>query len=317
MIRLVLRAFAAFFLALSAQATPMMQSNSMQSVQTLFESKQYDQVISRLQGQNLESLSKQDQPQAYLLLGLSYGRNGQSDKALGVLQLAAELFPKEINILSALADLLHREELDDQAKPIYEKVISIHPNNSNAHLGLAEIEHSQGFLERSIDHYQRCLDQMPKEAPIWRAYAAVLSERLEYAKATAAVQKALSLAPSDALSLESLAVSEHRQGHFEQADDAIRKAIVVSRNKTPFRLEYALWLLEEDHLDESSRQVALVLLDSPQNPLARWIRASIALRRNNVEGAVQDLRFAASRNEQYPFISATAQAMLDQLEGKP
>lgn len=312
--------FLLIFLILSAvavRAAPILRQNPLEPVQTLFEAKHYDQVILRLQGQSVENLSRQYQPQAYLLLGLSYAREGKIDKALGVLQLTVQLFPGDINALSALADLLHREELDDRAKPLYERVLGIHPNNTNAHLGLAEIEHSQGFLERSIDHYKRCLAVLPKDPAVWRAYAAVLSERLDYAEAIAAIKQSLNLDPADAHSLESLALFQHRDGLFAQADQTLRRAIDATEEKTPFRLERALWLLEANDLDKSSRETQRVLQDSPGNPLGRWILASIALRRGEREVAIQNLRSAASNDVQFPFIASTAQAMLERLGVQP
>jgi tetratricopeptide (TPR) repeat protein len=303
--------------AAAVRAAPMLRQNPLEAVQTLFEAKNYDQVILRLQSQGIENISQQYQPQAYLLLGLSYARQGKFDKALGVLQLAVQLFPGDINALSALADLLHHEELDDQAGPLYERVLRIHPNNANAQLGLAEIAHSQGFLERSIDHYEHCLIEWSKDPTVWRAYAVVLSERLDYPKAIAAIKRSLNLDPNNAQSLESLALFQHREGLYSQADQTLRQAITVSENKTPFRLERALWFLEENDLDGSLRETQRALQDSPENPLGHWIRASIALRREEREVAVQNLRLAASSGMQFPFIAATSQAMLEQLGVRP
>jgi Tfp pilus assembly protein PilF len=298
-------------------AAPLLHQSPLEPVQTLFDAKHYDQVILRLQGQVIENLSRQYQPQAYLLLGLSYTRQGKIDKALGVLQLAVQLFPNDINALSTLADLLHHEELDDRAKPLYERVLRIHSNNTNAHLGLAEIEHSQGFLERSLDHYERCLNELPKNPAVWRAYAAVLSERLDYPRAIAAIKKSLELDPGNAQSLEFLALFQHREGLSSQADQTLRQAIDASGDKTQFRLERALWLLEENDLDRSLRETQQVLQDSPGNPLGHWIRASIALRRGERAVAIENLRLAASNSVQFPFIASTAQAMLDRLGARP
>lgn len=307
----------AALLGRGAGAVPTLHPNPLADVQTLFETEKYDEVVSRLQGQNIESFSQQYQAQAYLLLGLSYIRQNKIDKALGVLQLAAQLFPNDINVLSALADLLHHEELDDRAKPLYEKVLNIHPNNGTAHLALAEIERSQGFLERSIDHYERCLAELPNDAPIWRAYAIVLSERLEYAKATVAIKKSLSLDPGNSQALESLAIFQYRQGLYQEAERTIRNAIAVSKNKTQLRLEHALWLLKENDLNGSIGETQLALESSPGNPLGLWIRASISIRRGKNEAAIADLKLAAANDTQYPFIASIAQEMLGQMEARP
>jgi len=295
---------------------PAIHSNLLETVQGLFEAKKYGQVIENLPDQNIENLSHDEQPQAYLLLGLSYSRQGEIDKALGVLQLAAQLFPDNINVLSQLADLLHNEELSDRAKPLYERILRIHPNNNAAHLKLAEIEHSQGFLERSIDHYERCLTEYSKAPEVWRAYAMVLSERGDYPKAVTAIEKSLNLDPHNAQSLESLAVFQYRQGLYSRADETIRKAIAYAEIKTPLLLEHALWLLDENKLDASLRETQQALQKYPNNPLGRWIRASIFLRHGDKKNAIQDLRLVASTNERFPLIASVAQGMLERLEAQ-
>jgi tetratricopeptide (TPR) repeat protein len=297
-------------------ASMVSHSQFLENAQTLFEHEKYEDVIENLPNQRIESLPSDDQPQAYLLLGESYLRQGEVDKALGVFQLAAQLFPKNINVLSQLADLLHGEELDDQAKVLYERVLDIHPNNSDAHLRLAEIAHSQGFLERSIEHYERCLVDYSQSPEVLRAYATVLSERRDYAKAAEAMKKSISLDPDNAQSLEALAQFQYRQGMRTQAEATMREAIAKAKgeDKSPFLLEHALWLLEQNKLEASLSDTERVLQKSPNNPLGRWIRASVLLRQGNHAQAMEDLRVAASANVRYPFISSIAQNMIDQLE---
>jgi len=306
-------------LAVAARAA-FQSAATVADAQKLFDAGKYQEVVNTLPSQTIDNLSSQDRPKAYLLLGQSRARNEDADGALGVLQLGVQLYPKDINLLSALADLLHSQELDDRAKPLYERVLRIHPNNSSAHLGLAEIEHSQGFLERSVRHYEQSLVEFSKNPAIWRSFAGVLSERRDYPKAVAAIEKSLSLEPNDALSLESLALFQYRQGLRREADETIRRAIAAAPlppKLTELRLERALWLLSGGQLDASLREAQDSLRDDPENPLAYWIRASVALRRGDRQAAARDLRQAGSKPSQYPFIASISGAMLKQVEETP
>ncbi|MFX9630925.1 tetratricopeptide repeat protein, partial [Acinetobacter baumannii] len=87
-------------------------------------------------------LPRRRRARGFALLGQSYERMGRIEEALRVSQLAQGLYPDDIDILSDLAELLHRSQLDDRARPYYLRVLKIHPNNAMANRGLAEIERS-------------------------------------------------------------------------------------------------------------------------------------------------------------------------------
>lgn len=303
--------------AASAPASWSAVPGRLDAIQELFDARQYDSVIQRLSGDGIESFSQENRSRAYLLLGRSYSLKGKLDSAIGAFQLAAQLFPNDINILSELARLLHREELDDRAKPLFERILRVHPNNAAAYLGLAEIEHAQGFLGRSAARYERALAEYSRDPAVWRAYAEVLSERRDYPKAISAIERALSLDPGDARSLEALALFEHRQGLSSRADETLLKAIAVSEDKIPLLLERALWLLEEKDADGGLREAQRVLQKSPDDPLGLWIRAYVRLGKGQRDGAIQDLRLASSQGSRHPFIASVAEAMLRQLGVRP
>ena len=302
----------------AAQAESMAKApGGLSEAQKLFDAQKYEQVVEALPSTAIDALPSSARSQAYALLGQSYVRKGDVTDALGVLQLAVQLYPKNINLLSSLADLLHGEELDDRAKPLYERILHIHPNNAEANLGLAEIEHTQGFLERSVRHYEQALTERSKDAAIWRSFARVLSERRDYPKAIAAIEKSLSLDPNSAESLEALAVFQYRQGLRREADETIRRAIDAAHGRTDLRLERALWLLQDDELDASLREAQEALRADEGNPLGLWIRGSIALRRGERQAAIRDLKAAGSKPSQYPFISQVSAAMIAKLESAP
>src|SRR5581483_1961137 len=106
-------------------------------------------------GEKVSQLPVSDQRQGYLMLGTSFQRTGQLDKALGVYQVGVKLFPRDLRLLTELGSLLHAAGLEEQAEPLFKKVISIHPNNAAAQLGLAEINHALGFLDVSAEHYEK------------------------------------------------------------------------------------------------------------------------------------------------------------------
>jgi tetratricopeptide (TPR) repeat protein len=163
----------------SAEASwlPWGKDEAFEDAQKLYDSGKYAEVVAKLSNSGIRAVSWRRRAKAYELLGLSRERIGRLQEALATYQLAEGLYPKDINILSDLAYLLHRVELDDRARPFYERVLKIHPNNAAAHLGLGEIFSKQGLLERSQSHFERALLEWKNSETVWREYAEVLGER--------------------------------------------------------------------------------------------------------------------------------------------
>ena len=59
----------------------------------------------------------------YVLLGASYEMTGRLDKSLSFYQVGAQLFPRDQDLLSRLAVLLHRSGLEEQAQPLFERLV--------------------------------------------------------------------------------------------------------------------------------------------------------------------------------------------------
>ncbi|MDE2237923.1 MAG: tetratricopeptide repeat protein, partial [Elusimicrobia bacterium] len=258
----------------------------------------------------LQKLRGADQQDGYYYLGLSYERLGRLDKALGVYQLGVKLFPRDINLLTQLAMLLHTSGLEEQAEPLFQKVLAIHPNNAAAHLGLAQIDHSLGFLDLSVAHYQKALETMGDNPAVWREYSEVSLDRRDYATAEQAARRALALS-SDPDGMLDLARALRASGRLDQAIATLDLAAQRFPRRRDLSLARALWRLEEGRYDEAL-PLAQALLAAPDPPaLAYWIRARVELKRDGYQAAVADLRSAAaSEGDDSSFVAAASEKLL-------
>ena len=123
--------------------------SKLDEAQKLFAAGRFRDAAARLNDEAFQQLGSRDAPRAYELLGQSQERLGKPDAALRTYQTGVALFPKDLNLLTELGYLLHHAALDDQARPIYERILAIHPNNAAAHLGLGETERTLGFFDRA------------------------------------------------------------------------------------------------------------------------------------------------------------------------
>ncbi|MFA6029877.1 MAG: tetratricopeptide repeat protein [Elusimicrobiota bacterium] len=273
----------------------------------IYDGGDYAEIVKRLSGDGVLKLPRRARARGYHLLGASYERLGRAKDAIAVYRLAEGLYPKDLGILTALADLLHANDLDDQARPLYQRVLAIHPNNAASNLGMAEICRHQGFTVRAQAHYERALKEWNQAPRIWRGYAETLGQRRDFKAAVSAIRRALELS-DDADSLLTLARFQRSAGEVD-AYDTLRRALAKAPHRET-RLRLALWLLEDERLDEALAETAALLREEPEAPLALWIRASVNLRRGRTADARRDLLSVARTEQRVPFLVRTAKEML-------
>jgi superkiller protein 3 len=273
----------------------------------------YQGVIEGLSPAAMQKLHPEDLALAYFYLGGSYERLGKLDRALGVYQLGVKLFPNDASLLTKLASLLHDTDLEEEARPLYEKVLQLEPDNAEAHKGLAEIDRALGLLDRSAEHYEKALETFGDQAGLWRDYAEVLLDQRDARTAELALRRALELAP-EADSWIDLGFSLRAQGRIDDALSALDKAALLAPGNAGVMRTRALWLLEAGRTKDALAQAEAILGASPDDPLARWIRGSIRLSSGQEAAAAADFEAAAGAEREAPFTSRLSAALLEAME---
>ncbi len=277
---------------------------------------EYTLVIAKLTPDVLQELRRRELKRAYLYLGTAYQTAGRLDKALGEFQLGVSLFPRNTELLTKLARLYHHAEMEQQALPLFNKVIKLDPSNTEAHLGLAEIDRTLGFLHRSADHYEIVLEVRKNAPHLWRDYAEVLLEQHDNKTAEFAALKSLELAPNDEQAKLLLAFIYRAKGDGDAALLIVSGLGLAKSGPEPMRLLEALWLLEAGRLDDARKISAAVLAQWPSQPLARWTRARVLLKAGKKALALKDLK-VASASKEAPFVAEIAAAMIKELSLAP
>ncbi|MBI4679568.1 MAG: tetratricopeptide repeat protein [Elusimicrobia bacterium] len=300
-----------------ALGIPGWRSGEIQQVERLFEERRYDEVIAKLSGEGLNRLRfSGGLSRAYLYLGVSYERTRQFDKAVGVYQLGARLFPRNVDALTRLASLLHAMQLDEAARPLFEKVLRINPRHPAALVGLAEIERSLGFLDRSVGFYERALEARDKDASLYRTYAEVLYDRRDFRAAETAIRWSLTLQTSPE-SLLVLAYIRRSRGFGMEAVDIVRQMedAALPEDALRYALLAAVWHMEAGQWHNAWSQAGLVLKAHPDDPLARYVRARAHLQTGRRDLSMKDLEVSAAGRA--PFVAKASAALLDELKKEP
>jgi tetratricopeptide (TPR) repeat protein len=247
-------------------------------VQALSDAHKPLEVIAALTPDFIQTLRGTDLRQAYVLKGDNLDVLGRTDEALGVYQLGVKLFPKNVDLLTRQANILHRTGLDEQARVFYTKALVYEPRHWGAHLGLAEIDRRFGFLDRSATHYEVALETLDARADVWRAYTETLLAQRDWATADLAIARAIALDPKNPEGHVLIAFARRAQGDMPGALAALDDALALGVGAGAHRAK-ALWLIEAGRPEEALAEADVVLKESPGDAAALWVRARVQLSR--------------------------------------
>ncbi|MFI5350077.1 MAG: tetratricopeptide repeat protein [Elusimicrobiota bacterium] len=279
-------------------------------VQKLSDEHKPAEVLARLTPEYIQTLRGTDLRQAYVLMGDSHVALNRPAEALGDYQLGVSLFPKNVDLLTRLAALLHTNGLDEQAKPLFLTALQYEPRHWGAHLGLAEIDHRFGFLDRSAEHYEIALEVLDKRVDVWCDYAEVLLALRDTATAELALRKALALDPRSANAHLLLAFSRRDSGDMPGAIGELDAAQGLGAGAGARRAK-ALFLLEAGRLQEAGAEAAAVLSANPGDGAALWVRARVLLASGDEAGAALALTAVKNVEGNNAFAAQAARALRD------
>ncbi len=277
----------------------------------LFKEGRYKEVINDLGHDQFQYYRGKNLSRAYFYLGQSYEYTDHLGRALGFYELGVKLFPKDLRLAASLALLLHRAGLETNAEPLFEKILRTHPNNAEAHLGLAEIDAHLGFLKRSAHHYQETLKSVPENADIWRHYAEVLMQLRKFSEAEVAAKKSLSLNPDPKTEMDTVFI-ERDEGHLDQALSLLDSPSLNSQYGVKAKRLKGLWLLEDKQIEKAILTAKNVQKISPEDPIAFWVLAQAALSRGQISKAKKELGRIRD-SQKHSFVYKAAQALLRSL----
>ncbi|MCX5797827.1 MAG: tetratricopeptide repeat protein [Elusimicrobia bacterium] len=283
------------------------RSETIKALQKQFGAGRHEAVIAALYPDGLLKLRGDDLRRGYALLAASYEVTGRLDKSLSAYQVAVQLFPRDRDLMERLAMLLHRSGLEEQAQPIYEKLVRLDPANAQGHLGLAQIDHALGFLDSSADHFEKALQGFPQRGDLWREYGEELYEARDYRTAEPAMRRALALDPGDAEAGLDLALILRAVGRI---DEALAELEGPSRAGKPEALRArALWLMEAGRAADAAAAAQALLRVRPGDPLGLYVRARLELKVGRRVQAQALLREAATQGASGPFTAKVCAAL--------
>jgi uncharacterized protein (TIGR02466 family) len=153
----------------------------------------------------------------YLQLARAYERVGAPAEALGLLETAVRLAPRETAIRVELADLLLRQDRYDESAAAARRAASEQPGNAAAWSTLGAAEHKAGRCESALEAYRRAQTLEPGWTFLNNNIAAAAIAAGDPDTAIDTARGWLTAEPGNAEALSFLALALHEAGRPDEA----------------------------------------------------------------------------------------------------
>ena len=226
-----------------------------------------------------------------------YTAQGQTEKALGLLNAELVRYPDSIGVRTLLAGAAARAGKVDLAIQQYEQLLAAHAGDQETCTQLGQLYQRKGDLPRSLSMFQRAADLAPTD---WRALgrlgAAQQASSLA-ARAEATYRRAIELGADDADLFNNLAYLEADAGtNLDEALTLSQKAL----SRSPGNSEYADtvgYIYLKKHNNAAALQIFQTILKRfPNDAGFRYHLALALLQSGKREQGEHELRTAVAAN---------------------
>lgn len=238
-----------------------------------YDSGEYNQAVEELTKYIYKTKNiKRREARAYRLLGLSYERLGRPEKALEIYLEALEFHRKNIPLLLVAASLYQRTHLTDRSIELYDRVLEQDPDNQEALAGQAENYIDMGFYSKSRRYYEQFFALNPQAPAVHRArYAYSFLKQRNYENAFINITMAKTEDPSQA---DYWLLSAYAYKGLQRPADALADleiAIWLAPNRPELRAIKSMWLYQDGEREKSLAEARALLQENPQNELALFM----------------------------------------------
>lgn len=173
-------------------------------------------------------------------LGRSLLVQQKDAEAIAALQQALKLNPDSISALSALAQALEQQGDRVRTLAVYERVLSLKPYWSPAHLGMGRILDAMGRAEEAKAHFRKALESRLLTPPALRALATVCFEQGWFSEACTNFTDATRLEPTDPATRVNLGITLDKLGRRAEAQAQFAEALRLDPTSTQARVRLGI-----------------------------------------------------------------------------
>jgi tetratricopeptide (TPR) repeat protein len=185
---------------------------------------------------------------------------GHPDEAVGPLDRAAALNPKDPNVLDyrGRAHSLVAEES-------YRALTALDPDSWRVHRALGVIYSASEQWESAIAEFQKALDKQPNNPDLYEAIGDEYQHLSRFDEAAKAYETELKLSANNPVALYNLGKIQIQRGDPEHGVPLLREAIEAHARSAPAYFYLGLGLAQTGHPEEAAQWLEKCLAESPSD----------------------------------------------------
>lgn len=195
------------------------------------------------------------QPDALQWLGVIQHKQGNSTRAIELIQQAIATTPDNAFFYSTLGNVLKDIGQNEAAMDSYSKALSIKPDFAEAHNNLGIVQSMQGKIKESIESYRKAIALIPSYAEALNNLGTALQAQGQIEAALGAYQRALVLTPNYGQAYFNIGNALHERMP-EQALPYLKKAVALRPDFYEASLTLAKILVAQGELEQASAEYA-------------------------------------------------------------
>lgn len=204
-----------------------------------------------------------------LEVAITLHRRGHFDDAETVYQRILAIEPNQSDAIHFLGVLSHQRGRKTDAVDLIRRSIELNPNVPDRHNNLGNVLVEQGRAEEASDAYEAALRLRPECADFHNNHGAVLRALGQFDAAEAAYRKAIELQSTHVDAFNNLGNLLSGRGRIHEAVQCFCRAITLMPHNAESRRMLGTAYYTLGQLDDAAKVFKSWLDDEPDNPIAR------------------------------------------------
>ncbi|WP_167632445.1 tetratricopeptide repeat protein [Mariprofundus ferrooxydans] len=177
---------------------------------------------------------------SWTMLGVVLAQMGRLDEAIGPLQRAAELMPRDAGVQCNLGNAYREAGRLEEAEASCRRAIEINPGYADAHNNLGNALRDLGRVGEAESAYRRATTLNPRFAMAYYNLGLVLNDLGKLKNAEASLRKAIALNPDHVEAHYFLGLVLIDLGRLHEAETSCQKVICLKPGEMEYRYKLAL-----------------------------------------------------------------------------
>lgn len=222
---------------------------------------------------------------AQRILAASYRLQGQPEQSLALLEPLAKKNADSVEFLHELGLCLGAAGRGDEAIASLRKAVRLDPGHAAAWRSLGNQLDAAGDPDASRKAYERHLQASTRHPELVEAAKFLYEKKI--AKAERLTREVLKKDPVDVVAIRMLAEIGVRVGHFEDAENLLKRCLELAPDFHHARHSYAQVLVQRNELERSLSEIDKLLRLEPKNPAYLIFKCSVLVRKGDHQQALQ------------------------------